>query len=177
MKLETRNSTLETSRRRRGFTLFELMLVVLVVGIAAAIMLPAVGNNIYSPRLRSAANVLAADIEYCSSECITRPSSPRAIVFDLVTNKYTMQDLAAGTAILHPMDSMPFVNDFATGRNAQLNGVVITGLVMGSGTLSVLTFDAYGRPLLTADLVITLTYKGATMTVTVTKGTGDVTIQ
>jgi Tfp pilus assembly protein FimT len=157
--------------------LFELVVVVMVIGIAAAILLPAVGNNLHSPRLRSAANVLAADIEYCSSECITRPTTPRALVFDLANNKYTVQDLASGTAISHPADGQPFVNDFATGRNSQLSGVAVTGVTMGAGTLNVLTFDAYGRPLLTADMVITLSYRGSTLAVTVVKGTGDVTIQ
>src|ERR1035437_4325879 len=103
---------------RGGFTLLELLLVVLVVGIAAAVWVPVVGDNLGSPRLRSAANVLAADIEFCSSECITRPGSPRALVFDLVNNKYTLQDLSSGTAIAHPADGQPFVNDFATGRNS-----------------------------------------------------------
>src|SRR4051812_31933606 len=99
--MKTRNTKHET-RNRRGFTLFELVLVVLVVGIAASIVLPSLGSNWYSPRLRSAANVLAADIEFCSSECITRPTAPRGIVFDLENNKYTVQDMGSGQAIAHP---------------------------------------------------------------------------
>jgi Tfp pilus assembly protein FimT len=167
--------------------LFELVLVVLVVGICAAILLPAVGDNLASPRLRAAANVLAADIEFCSSECITRTTAARAIVFDLANNKYTLQDISSGTAIAHPADGKPFVNDFSTGRNAQLSGVTITAVTVGTNTLSVLTFNAYGQPippgstgnsgLMTADTVITLSYRGETMRVTVAKGTGDVTIQ
>jgi len=176
-----RNAKLKTVARNggrgRGFTLFELLLVVLVIGICAAVLVPSVGSNLHSPRLKSAANVLAADIEFCSSECITRPSTPRAIVFDLTNNKYTLQDLTSGVAITHPADGQPFVNDFSTGRNSQLAGVTITGITMGSGTLNVLTFDAYGRPTVTADMAITLSYNGATMVVTVQKGTGEVTIQ
>jgi prepilin-type N-terminal cleavage/methylation domain-containing protein len=161
---------------RGGFTIFELMLVVVVIGIVAAILVPAVGNNLKSSRLSTAANVLAADIEFCSSECITRPSNPRAIVFDLTLNKYTIQDLATSAIISHPADSLPFVNDFTTGRNSQLQGVTIRSIAMGNGTLNVLAFDAYGRPLITADMVITLAYANSTMTITVKKGTGDVTI-
>ena len=169
-------STPRNSFRANGFTVFELTMVVMVIAIVAAILVPSVGNNLRSSRLSTAANVLAADIEYCSSECITRPSTPRAIVFDTTLNKYTVQDLNTSTIVSHPADSLPFVNDFTTGRNIQLQGVAIRSIAMGAGTLSVLTFDAYGRPSITADVIISLSYNNATMTVTVKKGTGDVTI-
>ncbi len=163
-------------KRARAYTLFELMLVVLIIGIAAAAIVPAVGNNVHSSSLRAAANVLAADIELCASDCIGQPGAPQAITFDAANNKYSVIDVHSGTTINHPMDSMPFVNDFSTGRNAQLKGVSITSLVMGAGTLTSLTFDMYGKPVTTADFVITLTYNSQTMTVTVKQGTGDVSI-
>jgi prepilin-type N-terminal cleavage/methylation domain-containing protein len=180
MEQSTANSGIAMGRGRRGvmggFTLFEMVLVLLVIGIAAAAIVPAVGNNIRSPKLRTAANVLASDIEFCASECIAQPNAPRAINFDTTGNKYTVVDSNDGTAIKHPMDGQSYVNDFATGRNSQLSGVGITGLVMGSETLSSLTFSAYGRPTITADLVITLTYNNQTLQVTVKNGTGDVVI-
>ena len=166
-----------TVQSRRAFTLFELAVVVLIIGIAAAALLAAVGGDIRSARLATAANVLASDIEFCQGECINRPDTPRQITFDLTNNKYTVQDKATTATINHPADSQPFVNDFSTGRNAQLAGVAVTGLAMGAGSLNVLTFDSYGRPSITADFVVTLTYKGNTMRVTVKQGTGDVSIQ
>ena len=165
-------------RRTRGggFSLFEIMLVLLVLGIAAAMVVPAVGNNIRSPSLKTAANVLASDLEYCQSECIGQPNAPRVVLFDTTSNNYRVALFSTSAAVKHPVDSMDFINDFATGRNAQLAGVRITSVAMGSGTLSALTYDAYGRPLITADVVITLTFSGQTMTVTVKNGTGDVSI-
>jgi Tfp pilus assembly protein FimT len=160
----------------RAFTLFELTLVLLIIGIAAAAIVPAIGNNIRSPRLKAAANVLAADIDLCASECIARPGSPRAITFDTTHNSYSLIDINAGTPIKHPSDGLPFNNDFATGRNSQLAGVTVTALTMGSGTLSTLTFDVYGKPLITADFVITLSYNGQSLKVTVKNLTGDVSI-
>ncbi len=164
-----------SSSRHRAFTLFEIVLCLLILGIAAAMVLPAAANA-GSPRLRSAANALAADIDFCSSECIAQPSAPRAITFDPTHNKYTVIDFHAGTAINFPGDSLPYVNDFATGRNAQLTGVSIASITMGGATLSSLTFNAYGKPLITANLVITLTYNGTNMVVTVNSATGDVSI-
>ena len=164
------------NRRRGGFTLFELTLVVLLLGIVAAILVPVVGGSFTSSRLPAAANVLASDIELCASSCIAMPSNPQAIVFDLTNNTYSVQDLMTATTVPHPGDSMPYVNDFMTGRNAQLQGVTIARITMGNDTRTVLTFDAYGRPLITADLVITLNLNGAAMTVTVTQATGDISI-
>jgi len=175
-RLAVRTRGTRGAARGGGFTLFELVLMVLVLGIAAAMIVPAVGNNIRAPKLRTAANVLAADIEFCASECIGQPGAPRAIIFDTTGNKYTVAVFSTSAAVAHPMDGMNFVNDFATGRNAQLSGVTLTRLAMGSGTLTTLTFDAYGKPLIAADLAITLTYNGQSMTVTVKAGTGDITI-
>jgi prepilin-type N-terminal cleavage/methylation domain-containing protein len=163
-------------RGRFAFTLFEMVLVILILGIVAAALVPPLGNNLYSPRLRTAANVLAADIDFCASECITRPSAPRAITFDTTTNRYSIIDFSASTPIAHPADGLAFTNDFATGRNAQLAGVHIQSIVSGSTPLSTIAFDAYGRPLITADTTITLALDGQTLALQVSATTGDVSI-
>jgi prepilin-type N-terminal cleavage/methylation domain-containing protein len=161
---------------RRAFTLFEIVLVVLILGIIAAALLPPLGSGLYSPRLRTAANVLAGDIDFCASECIAQPGATRAISFDTTANKYTVLDFNAAAPIKHPADSKDFINDFATGRNAQLAGVKLQSVVSGATPLTTVTFDAYGRPLLSSDLVITLLYNSQTLTVTVSSTTGDVSI-
>ena len=122
-------------------------------------------------------NMLAADIDFCMSECINRPDTPRAIVFDTVANTYKMIDTTTNATITDPGDGLPFLNDFATGRTTQVAGVTITSVTMNGLPFTTLTFDSYGRPLITADMLITLSYAGKTMTVTVKQTTGDVTIQ
>ena len=163
-------------RRAGAFTLFEMVMVVLILGIVAAALVPPLGNNLYSPRLRTAANVLAADIDYCAGECIAQPSTPRAITFDTTGNRYSVIDFSATTPIKHPADGLDFINDFATGRNAQLAGVHIQSIVSGGTPLSTLTFDAYGRPLINADTTITLALNGQTLALKVSATTGDVSI-
>jgi len=162
-------------RCRRAFTLFEMTLVVLILGTIAAALVGPVGTNITSPRLRTAANVLASDLEFCASESIAQPSAPRSVTFDLTHNKYTLVD-NAGTTLKNPGDNMDYVNDFSTGRNVQFAGVTLSTVVSGVATPTTVTFDAYGKPQLTSDLVITLAYRGQTMTVTLKATTGDVTI-
>ncbi len=126
--------------------------------------------------MKSAANILANDIESCQGDCINQPSTPRKIVFNTTANTYSIVDAGTGTPVPHPADGQPFVNDFATGRNAQLTGVSVTSVSMGGAAMTVLQFDAYGHPLITSDMTITLHYNGSSMGVMVKAGTGDVTI-
>jgi Tfp pilus assembly protein FimT len=163
-------------RGRFAFTLFEIVLVILILGIVAATLLPPLGNNLYSPRLRTAANVLAADIDYCASECIAQPSAPRAMTFNKTDNRYSIIDFSASTPIKHPVDGLDFTNDFASGRNAQLNGVQLQSIVSGGTPLTSIAFDSYGRPLLNADATITLAFQGKTLALKVSATTGDVSI-
>lgn len=160
----------------RAFTLFEILIVVVILGIVAAIFVPAAGNNIRSSRLRTAANVLAADIEFCQSECITRPSDARGLQFDTTNNKYSVISLATSAAISHPADSLAYTNDFATGRNLQLSGVTITSVTSGGSAATLLTYDQYGKPLITSTFIIQLSFNGSLMNVTVDPTTGDVGI-
>jgi len=120
--------------------------------------------------------VLASDIDYCSSICISKPRSPAAISFDVTHDQYTLIDVGTGSTLTHPMDGASFINDFQTGRNSQLQDVYITRVVSGAVNITALTFDSYGKPVLTADLVITLVYKTQTLTVTVKCATGDISI-
>lgn len=160
----------------RAFTLMEILTVVCILGIIAAALVPPLENNVLSPRLRTAANTLAADIDFCASECIAQPSAPRAITFSTSTNQYSLIDFNAGIPLKFPADGQPYTNDFSTGRNAQLSGVTLQSVTSGGTPVTSVTFDAYGRPLLTADLILTLAFKGNTLTVTVKYTTGDISI-
>ncbi|MEI8196102.1 MAG: hypothetical protein WCI73_09355, partial [Phycisphaerae bacterium] len=91
----------------------------------------------------------------------------------------------AAAPINHPADSMPFRNDFATGRNAALTGVTLTGVTnvpngpgAAGAALPTLAFNSFGVPVTTLpqNLTITLVADGSQMIVTVDYSTGDVSI-
>ena len=66
---------------RRGFTLFEVMMVVSILAIVASVVVPLVGNNEAS-QLRAAAELLAADIEDIQARALAEPESPGCILLE-----------------------------------------------------------------------------------------------
>ncbi len=56
---------------RSGFTIIEVILVVLIIGIAAAVVVP-MASSASGMQLRAAVNMVAADIEYAKSMAISR---------------------------------------------------------------------------------------------------------
>lgn len=61
---------MKTSNRanRGGFSLIEVMIVALVLGIAAAVAVPKFGSSMKNHRASLAANQLAADLNYAAAE-------------------------------------------------------------------------------------------------------------
>lgn len=165
-----------TRHPQHAFTLFEVMVVVVIIAVAGLVVIP-IANNVTSPQLRTAANVVAADIEFCQSECINNPSSLRQIQFDTIGNKYWIATAAsASTPITNPDDGQPYQNDFKTGRTRAFSGVTIKTVSVGTG--NILKFDTFGQPTSTAtDATIVLSVGAKTMTLTVNASTGDITIQ
>ena len=174
---------------RRAYTLAELLIVVLIIGVIGLIAIPQT-TGMRSPRLKTAANVLAADLEFCQSQCINDPGNPYVVSFDTVNNAYALTTppvapAPTATPVNHPADGLPFRNDFATGRNAALAGVTLTSVTNvpngpgnGGAAVPTLAFSSFGVPQTTLpqNLTITLTADGSQMVVTVDYATGDVSI-
>lgn len=123
-----------------GFTLAEMIIVVVILAIAAAMAIP-MFSSAGSMKAASAADTIAADLEYAKSMAISRGRS-YSVVFDTATESYRVED-QDGVVIAHPVKKgFNYVVDFR--KESSLSGVDMTSANFG-GTGSV-TFDFLGSP-------------------------------
>jgi prepilin-type N-terminal cleavage/methylation domain-containing protein len=97
------------SEQRGGYTLVELLTVLVVLGILAALLIPSTNPTIQT-RLESAAQLVAGDLAYARSLAISRNRAFRA-TWDLKQNRYTIGPASGSLGSAAPLD--PFASDRA----------------------------------------------------------------
>lgn len=140
---------------RRAFTLVEVLMVVIVLIIAAAVVLPNFGSAADAQAL-SAARVLAADLEVARSSAL-KTQRPHTLLFrdDLAAYKvvadYDGGAYAGAEAVDHPVVSgRPFEIHLAT-RNG-MRAVEVQSVVFGGETY--VTFNELGEPAAPGTIVL-----------------------
>src|SRR3954463_12559475 len=105
------------ARAVRAFTLVEILVVVIILGIAGAIIVPNLGTR-DDLKAAAAARVIMADMIYTQNLAITNQGN-RYMTFDVVAQKYSVID-NTGAVITHPVDHVPYIQLFSAvgpGRN------------------------------------------------------------
>lgn len=94
----------------RGFTLIEILIVIVILAIAAMTAIPMMGSAA-SVQIRSAGNMIAADLEYAKSLAISKGQN-FWVVFDEGAESYSIVD-QDGNTISHPVKKgFDYVMDF-----------------------------------------------------------------
>jgi prepilin-type N-terminal cleavage/methylation domain-containing protein len=123
---------------RRGYTLVELIIVIALLGIAAAMVAPSIGStNVL--RVQSAVRSVVADITYAQSDALAHQQA-RALVFDIENNKYTI--LEAPGATLNFEDDTLLVRSLRK-VDPQGDSRLVSAVFEGT---NVLVFDELGGP-------------------------------
>ena len=140
-------------RARRGFTLVEILTVVLILGIASAIIAPQIGSR-GDLKVRAAARVLVSDLIYAQNVAIAQQKW-MFIKFDAANESYQVMD-AAGPAgvdhiILNPVLKEPFIVKMGPACGSRLSDVRIQSAVMNGVDLAyrpsfTIAFDELGTP-------------------------------
>jgi prepilin-type N-terminal cleavage/methylation domain-containing protein len=171
----------------QGFTLIELVMVIVIVGILAGLAIPRF-QSFYAIKLSGAARKVVSDLRFAQQLAISQHADSR---IEFSGNSYrgcycneTDGACSSGTctstnwsAITDPFTRAPLVVDFNT--DLQYRGINIASTNFG-GTLR---FDWQGVPQnasgapLTAEGSISLSYQGNNSTIYVTPNTGRVRLQ
>jgi prepilin-type N-terminal cleavage/methylation domain-containing protein len=122
---------------RRAFTIVELTIVALILGIMATVAAPRYSSALASYRINAAANRVAADLRMVR-QYARKSSVVQTVQFDATANTYTaasMPDLnRPGSAYAVNLGTSEYVTD-------------VTAATFGGG--ATVQFDIFGRPNLT----------------------------
>ncbi len=150
------------SRPHRGFSLVELLIVVSLMGILAALALPSF-NPGTREELHAAAQVVAGDLAYGRSLAVANNSSYR-MRFEIAKNRYVLQHSGANPA-LNTLPEAPFrspsdpkdqhIFDLAdlphlSGQNVRLAAVTTAG----GSPLTEVEFQSLGETTQAAETVV-----------------------
>jgi len=165
--LATQHSLLATDR---GFTLLELILVIGILSIFAALAIPTFTDAYADYKVESAANRIAADIRYARSYAI-KIADTINVVFDTVNEKYEVRDSIG--QIKHPFSKKNFqitmTNEF------DLEGIDLYQVTIPGGGQS-LGFDSLGTTTFSGTATIKVRYAGREKTVAVSSIDGEASV-
>ena len=169
------------ARRRTAFTLIEILIVVVIIGVAGALVVPSM-LSAGTLGLQGAARLVASDIQYAQNEALAS-GSVRGVTFYPAEERYRMTDEQDRTLDLTWMRTGGRA-DVAPGDGHTVNFRTdnrFEGFDLqradGGNTPIVLEFDELGAPMTgSQDVEILLAFGGTTFTVVVDGFTGRVSI-
>jgi prepilin-type N-terminal cleavage/methylation domain-containing protein len=157
-----------------GFSLMEIMVVIVLLAIAAAIVIPRIGSAADSQAV-SAARVLKSDLEVARSLAVAT-QQPHSLVFSpdgqsyKVVANYTGGPYSSAVAVAHPVVAQKTFEVHLASQNG-MSQVTVVSASFGGATY--VTFNAQGDP--SAAGVVTIRAGSTQMQVVLAGLTGTVT--
>lgn len=135
---------MRATTHHRGFTLVEILVVVMILGIASAIIIPQLGTR-DDLKAAAGARLILADLAYAQNRAVT---TQQKHYIQFTGQQYTIfsrpDDSAPLTAINHPVNKDTYTQTFGSAANPSLRSITL-------GTCSfegqpILGFDELGAP-------------------------------
>ncbi len=169
------------ARPRSGFTLIEILAVVVILGIASAIIVPQIGTR-SDLEAGAAARAIMADLLYAQNRAIATQQM-QYVSFDVTNQQYGVySSMSPQTLLVQPVTQSPYVMTFGGSGPGSLGNVALTSANFGNNSPT-LAFDDLGTPyyysggtttLLSGTGAIVVTSGNYAITINVTQDTGDI---
>jgi prepilin-type N-terminal cleavage/methylation domain-containing protein len=152
--------------RRRAFTIIELVAVIVILGVMAAVAIPAASASTQT-RQRSAALMVARDLRYIRDRAMAS-GRPSWAAINPGTETITYSETVSGsvTSITDQATGTQMRSRLGSGSDAGWYRGADLGTFNGSSSTTTIGFDWQGRPvdsvgaLLTVEQIITITASG-----------------
>lgn len=174
--------------RRGAFTLVEILMVVVILGIAAAIIVPQIGTR-GDLKAAAAARVVMADLIYAQNRSIAQQTTT-FVKFSTTGNNYLLaSSITPLTYIQNPVSMANYTASFGSGGVHGFEDVTLKTVTLNGSTSNlILAFDALGIPKVydpTFGATVALTQTGTiliqsgqfSLTVTIQPDTGEIDVQ
>ena len=127
-----------------GFTLIEILVVVVILGIAAAIVVPAIGSR-SDLKATSAARMIMADLIYAQNRSISQQKK-HYVRFDKAAQQYEVLEQITPSAVLikHPVEASDFVVKLGADGAKPIQDVTFE--TADFDNKAILAFDELGTP-------------------------------
>jgi prepilin-type N-terminal cleavage/methylation domain-containing protein len=159
------------SRNSFGYTMVEVMVVLLILGIVSAVAVPSINSTLDEMKIDGAAREVVSAIYYSQSMAI-KEEEIHKVNFNVAQDRFKCDNLVTGLTILHPVDRKPYNIDFAGAGHFQ--GVDIVSANFNPGNKSAVTFNSLGEPDKAGSVV--LGYRGYQKTINVSLPLGKISV-
>lgn len=162
-------------RAGSGYTLLELLMVIVVLGVASALIVPSLSSTDVL-RVQAAVRSIVADLTFAQSDALARQRG-RAVVFDVAANTYSIIEVRG--PVLNPATDT--IQTVRLGNAARFHDTRLVSADFG-GT-STLVFDEMGGPVVAPGSTtpsnggsVVVAGSGQTFVIAVEPYTGRVTV-
>ena len=158
----------QTQRGIIGFTITELLVVIIILGIAAMIAIPQFSGNT-TQYAQTAAQTISLNFQYAQDLAVTT-QSPVSVSISNSGRLLTLSD-NLGQVLTHPVDHKPFTVDLSNDPN--LSQLTMTTDFSGIDTI---VFDAFGAPNTGGTITISHAEMTTNVVLTLHPATGSVSV-